>query len=70
MKKKYGGMGLISEKMEVLYAELNKRVKAATSSYSVTGNFLQYIYSVPVTKGPQNIWSRCLIIEFCLTDIF
>ena len=69
-EKKYGGTGLISEKTAALYAELNKRVKAATSSYSVTGNFLQYIYSVPVTKNPQNIRSRCLVNEFCLTDIF
>ena len=32
-------MKLISEKMEALYAELNERVQAATSSYSVTGDF-------------------------------
>ena len=42
--KKYGGTGLISEKTEVLYAELNERAEAATGSYSVTGDFLQYIY--------------------------
>ena len=48
-------MGFISEKTEVLYAQLNRRAEAVTSSYSVTGNFLQYIYSVPVTKNPQNI---------------
>ena len=39
MKKKYGGTKLISEKTEALYAELNERVQAATSSYSVTGDF-------------------------------
>ena len=39
---------LVSEKTEVLYAELIERAEAATSSYSVTGNFLQYIYSVPL----------------------
>ena len=33
-------MGLISEKTEALYAGLNKRAEAATSSYLVTGNFL------------------------------
>ena len=32
--------------METLYAELNKRAKAATNRYSATGDFLQYIYSV------------------------
>ena len=37
-------MGLISEKTEALYAGLNERVEAATSSYFVTGNFLQYIF--------------------------
>ena len=37
--KKYGGTGLISEKMEALYTELNKRAEAATSSYSATGDF-------------------------------
>ena len=55
MKKKYGGVELISEKTEVLYAELNERVEAATSTYSVTGDSLQYIYPVPVTKNHRNI---------------
>ena len=64
-------MGLISEKKtEVLYAELNKKVEAATSSYSVTGDSLQYIYFVPVTKNHRNIQSRCLVREFSLRDIF
>ena len=57
-------MGLISEKTEVLYAELNERAEAATSSYSVTGEFLQYIFSVPVTKNHPNIRSKCLLHEF------
>ena len=70
VKKKYGGMGLISEKAEVLYAELSERVEAATSSYSVIGDSLQYIYSVPVTKNHWNIQSRCLVHEFSFTDIF
>ena len=64
MWKKIWSMGLISEKMQVLYAKINKRTDAATSSYSVTGNFLPYIYSVPVAKNHQNIWSRCLVHEF------
>ena len=42
--KKYGGTGLISKKTEALYAELNEIAEAATSSYSSTGDFLQYIY--------------------------
>ena len=50
-EKKSGGTGLISEKTETLYAELNERAEAATSSYSVTGDFLQYIYSALVTKN-------------------
>ena len=50
-------MGLISEKTEVSYAELNERAEAATSSYSVTGDFLQYIFFVPVTKNHRNIRS-------------
>ena len=44
-------MGLISEKTEVLYAELNERVEAATGSYSVTADSFQYTYSVPVTRN-------------------
>ena len=68
-EKKYGGTRLISEKMEAFYAELNER-SVATSSYSVTGNFLQYIYSVPVTKNHQNIQSRCLVHDLSFTDIF
>ena len=65
-----GGARLISEKTETLYAELNERAETATSTYSVTGGVLQYIYSVPVTKNPQNIRSRCLVNEFSVTDIF
>ena len=70
MKKKYGGTGLISEKTEALYKELNQRVETATSSYSITGDFLQYIYYVPVIKNHQNIRSRCLVHEFFFADIF
>ena len=33
-RKKNGGTGLLSETTEALHAELNKRVEAATSSYS------------------------------------
>ena len=69
-KQKYGGTVLTSEKIEALYAALNERVEAATSIYSVTGDFLQYIYFVPVTKNHQNIRSRCLVHEFSFTDIF
>ena len=35
-----GGTELISEKKTLLYAELNEKVEAATSSYSATGDFL------------------------------
>ena len=45
------GAGLVSEKTEALYAELNKRAAAATSRYSQTGDFLQHIYSVLVAKN-------------------
>ena len=56
--------------MEVLYAELNEKAEAANRSYSVTGNPLQYIYSVTVTKNHWNIQSGCLVHEFSFTDIF
>ena len=59
-----------SEKTEVLYTELNKRAEAATGSYSGTGDSLQYIHSVPVSKNYRNIRSRCLVHEFYFTDIF
>ena len=68
--KKIEGTGLISEKTEVLYAELDKRMEATTCSYSVTGDSLQYVYSVPVTKNRQDIQSRCLVHEFSFTNIF
>ena len=70
MKKQIGGTRLISEKTEILYAELNERAETATGSYSVTGDSLQYIYAVPVTKNHRNIRSRCLVHEFSITDIF
>ena len=67
--KKYGGTGLIPEKTEVLYAELNERAEAATINYSVARDSLQDICSVPVTKNYRNIRSRCLVHEFYFTDI-
>ena len=69
-RKKLRVTGLIFEQMEVLYAELNERVEAVTSSYSVTCDSLQYIYSVSVTKNHQNIQSRCLVHKLSFTDIF
>ena len=54
MEKIWGGRtGLLSEKMEALHAELNKRAEAATSSYSAEVDFffLQYIYSVLMAKN-------------------
>ena len=44
-------MGLISEKIETLYVEHNESVEAATINYSVTGDFLKYFFSVPVTRN-------------------
>ena len=56
--------------MEVSYAELNEKAEAANGDYSVTGDSLQYIYSVPVTKNHLNIQWRCLVHEFSFRDIF
>ena len=57
--------------MEGLYGELNDRAEPATGKYSVRGDSLQYIYSVPVTtKNHRNIRSRYLVHEFSFTDIF
>ena len=69
-EKKYGCTGSISEKTEVLYAELNERAEVATGSYSVTRDSLQYIYSVSATKNHRNIRSRSLVHEFSFTDVF
>ena len=69
MSEKDGGTGLVSEKTEILY-ELNERPETAMNSYSVTGAFLQYIYSVHVTKNNKNIQSRCLVYEFFFTYNF
>ena len=49
---------------------LNEKAEAATDSYSVTGDSLQFIYSVHVTKNHRNIRSRCSVHEFSFTDIF
>ena len=56
--------------MEVLFAELNETAEAASGSYSVTGDSLQCIYSVPVSKNCRNIQSRFLVHESSFTDIF
>ena len=66
-EKRYRGKRLISEKMEALYSEFNQKMEAATNSYSPTGNFLQYVYSVLLTKNHQKIWSSCLGHEFSFT---
>ena len=50
-----GLWGLISEKIEVLYVELNQRVEAATSSYFTPCKFSQYIYSALVAKNQKKI---------------
>ena len=68
-QKRHGGMGLVSEKTEDLYAERVERVEAATSSYSATGKFLQYIYSVLVAKNHQKIRVRCLVHELFPSQI-
>ena len=67
--KKIRDTGLISEKKEALYVELNNGTEAATSSYSAPGNFSPFIYSVLVAKNQKKIQSRCLVYEFFFTDI-
>ena len=47
-----------------MYAHLNETAEAATNRYSVIGDFLEYVYSAPVTKNHHNIRSRCLVHEF------
>ena len=69
MKKRCGVTGLVSKKTEAFYPGFNQRVEAATSSYSATDKFLQYIYSMLVAKNHQMIQSRCLVHEFSFTDI-
>ena len=50
-----GIRGQFLRKTDALYTELNESVEAATSSYFATGEFLQYIYTVPVAKNDQKI---------------
>ena len=68
-EKKYGSTELVSEKTKALFAELNERVEAATSAYSATSEFVQYIYSMLVDKNHQTIRSRYLAHEISVTDI-
>ena len=69
-EKKNGVQVSFWKKSEALYAELNKRVQAATNSYYATDEFLQYIYSVLVTKNHQKIQSMCFVHQFFFTGIF
>ena len=59
-------MGLVSEKRNLCLQNLTKEWKQPP----VTGEFLQYIYSMVVDKNHQKIRSRCLAHEFSFTDIF
>ena len=70
MKKKYGGKWLIFRKNGRFVCRINERAEPATSSYSVTGDSLHYLYSVPVTKNHWNIQSRYLVHESSFTDTF
>ena len=64
-----GAQNLINEFFSnFLYTELNERAEAATGSYSGTGDSLQYIYCVPISKNHRNIRSRCLVHEFSFKD--
>ena len=56
-RKTIGGMGLIFERTEALYTELNERAEAASSRYSATCDFLQFIYFVLVAKNPIKVFS-------------
>ena len=53
--EKTGGMELMSEKTEPLWAELNERAEAATSSYSTTCNVLSCTYSVSLAKKSSEV---------------
>ena len=48
-------MGLISKKTEALYVKLNEKAEGATSSYSTSGDFSRYIYSVFVAKKSKEV---------------
>ena len=67
--KKGGGTELVSEKTEDLYPELSERAEGASSSYSATGNFFQYISFVLVAKNHQKIRSSCFVHKFSFIDI-
>ena len=57
------------KKTEALCVELKEGTEAATSSYSATGDFVQYIYPVLVAKNHHMIKSRCLVRELPFTAI-
>ena len=58
-EKKCRGTGLVSKETEALYAELNERVEAAISSYSTTGEFLQYfilcLWLIIIRRSDQGV---------------
>ena len=69
MGKRYGGTGLLSEKWKFCMHKFNERLEAATSSYSASDDFLQYIYSIIMAKNHQKILQRCLVHEFSFKGI-
>ena len=62
-RKTIGGMGLIFERTEALYTELNERAEAASSRYSATCDFLQFIYFVLVAKNPIKVFSSWIFFR-------
>ena len=69
-EKKLGGTVLISEKMEMLCAELNAKAEVATSSYSAAVDLLQYIYSTLVANEHWKVRPRSLVHEFFFANVF
>ena len=69
-EKNMGVLGYLLKKRKLFICRTYERVEAATSSYSVTGEFLRYTHSVLVAKNHQKIRSKCLVDEFSFTDIF
>ena len=69
--KKTWGTGLLSVKTEALFAELNKKVEAATSSYSATSDFynifILFLWLGIIRRSNESVYFMNFPLQIFLT---
>ena len=71
--RKTWGTGLLSVKTEALFAELNKKVEAATSSYSATSDFynifILFLWLGIIRRSNESVYFMNFPLQIFFNDI-